>query len=114
MAHELPARLPEAVTYRRWRQDDRDQLAARVVRVLPEPHEAPWSTPAVRERFPDLSVYERETYVRGALDRLVACGWAEKITGSGAASLLYWRLTPLGSDGRHTSRTPPSVRRPNR
>lgn len=80
---------------RQWTESDHDALARRVLDGLPAPDGRPASTPQVRMRMPDLDAFERENYVRKALDRLVAAGHVERVRLPNDR-VLYWRRTSAG------------------
>ncbi len=83
------------VINRHWSPDDHEALRARVLAALPAPGHTPLSTPTIRMRFVDLDVFERENYVRKALDRLVEMGRAERVRIDGDTRA-YWRRTLVG------------------
>ncbi len=80
---------------RQWTADDHVALARRVLDGLPAPDRPPVSTSQVRMRMPDLDAFERENYVRKALDRLVSVGHAERMRLPGNRAL-HWRRTRAG------------------
>lgn len=80
---------------REWTTSDHEALARRVLAGLPGPDKPPAATSKVRMRMPDLDAFERDNYVRKALDRLVTAGHAEKLRLPGDRQL-YWRRTRAG------------------
>ncbi len=95
------------VIHRHWSPADHDALRDGVLAALPAPDNPPVSTPTIRMRFVDLDSYERENYVRTALNRLVDAGLAERVRVEGQTRA-FWRRTQSGEEAISRG-TPPTA-----